>query len=317
VAAGYAGVREPEPPEQRGLRAPARSGAPGHGGAHPAGREIGGYEAADHAGDRIQAVYHGIAGLLGTRPDNVAIVANGTAGFIQALTSFDLERGDVIVTSRSDYTSNQIQYMALARRLGVRIVHAADHPGGGIDPGSVREALRSMPVRLVAVSWIPTHSGLVQDVEGVGEVCEEFGVPSIVDAVQAVGQIPIDVSVLKCDYLVATARKFLRGPRGIAFVYASDPGAGPRRLSALRGHARRPLDGAGRLPGGTHRETVRGLGVPVRPSSSGWGRGGLRPAARRTPLRGAGLRPGGGCGRGWRRRTGYRSSIAEATGARS
>ena len=184
--------------------------------------EIGGYEAADHAGDRIQAVYHGIAGLLGTRPDNVAIVANGTAGFIQALTSFDLERGDVIVTSRSDYTSNQIQYMALARRLGVRIVHAADHPGGGIDPGSVREALRSMPVRLVAVSWIPTHSGLVQDVEGVGEVCEEFGVPFIVDAVQAVGQIPIDVSVLKCDYLVATARKFLRGPRGIGFLYASD-----------------------------------------------------------------------------------------------
>ncbi len=184
--------------------------------------EIGGYEAADEAADRIQAVYGSIAALIGAEARNVAVVGNGTAGFIQALTSFDLERGDVIVTSRSDYTSNQIQYLALARRLGVRVVHAADLPAGGIDPASVRDALRTMPVRLVAVSWIPTHSGLVQDVAGVGEVCEEFGVPFIVDAVQAAGQIPIDIAALRCDYLVGTARKFLRGPRGIGFLYASD-----------------------------------------------------------------------------------------------
>ncbi len=184
--------------------------------------EIGGYEAADAAADRIQAVYGSIAGLIGAQARNVAVVGNGTAGFIQALTSFDLARGDVIVTSRSDYTSNQIQYLALAQRLGVRIVHAAELPEGGIDPASVREALRTLPVRLVAISWIPTHSGLVQEVAGVGAVCEEFGVPFIVDAVQAAGQVPIDVASLKCDYLVGTARKFLRGPRGIGFLYASD-----------------------------------------------------------------------------------------------
>lgn len=184
--------------------------------------EIGGYEAADRAAGAIQAAYGGIARLLGAKPENVAIVGNGTAGFIQALTSFDLERGDAIVTSRSDYTSSQIQYLALAERLGVRIIHAPDRPEGGIDPGAVREILRSTPVRLVAVSWIPTHSGLVQDVQGVGEVCEELGVPFIVDAVQAVGQVPVDVRALRCDYLVGTARKFLRGPRGIGFLYASD-----------------------------------------------------------------------------------------------
>ena len=76
--------------------------------------------------------------------------------------------------------------------------------------------------RLVAVSWIPTNSGLVQDVEAVGVVCEEAGVPYVVDACQAVGQIPIDVARLRCDYLSATARKFMRGPRGIGFMFASD-----------------------------------------------------------------------------------------------
>jgi selenocysteine lyase/cysteine desulfurase len=59
-------------------------------------------------------------------------------------------------------------------------------------------------------------------VAAVGEVCQERGVPYLVDACQAVGQIPIDVGALGCDYLTATARKFLRGPRGIGFMYVSD-----------------------------------------------------------------------------------------------
>src|SRR5919107_4888430 len=152
----------------------------------------------------------------------MAIAANATAGFIQALSSFDFAPGDVIVTTRCDYTSNQIQYLALAKRLGVEIVHADDLPEGGVDPNSVRDIIARRKPRVVAVSWIPTNSGLVQDVEAVGEVCESAGVPYIVDACQAVGQIPIDVARLRCDYLSATARKFMRGPRGIGFLYASD-----------------------------------------------------------------------------------------------
>ena len=93
--------------------------------------------------------------------------------------------------------------------------------------------------RLVHVSWIPTHSGLVQDVAAVGAVCEEAGVPYLVDACQAVGQMPIDVAALKCDYLTATAREFLRGPRGIGFPLRVRPRAAARRSSAVRRHARR------------------------------------------------------------------------------
>ena len=184
--------------------------------------EIGGYEAADAQAEAVERTYAEIATLVNASPRNMAIVANATAGFIQALSSFDFAAGDTIVTSRCDYTSNQIQYLALARRLGVRVLHAADLPEGGIDAASVREIGSRTRPRLVAVSWVPTNSGLVQDVEAVGAVCEELGIPYIVDACQAAGQIPIDVTRLKCDYLSATARKFLRGPRGIGFMYASD-----------------------------------------------------------------------------------------------
>jgi selenocysteine lyase/cysteine desulfurase len=184
--------------------------------------EIGGYEAADARADEIATGYGALAEIIGTRPENIAVVGNATAGFIQALSSFDFAAGDVIVTTRCDYTSNQIQYLALSARLGVEIVHADDLPEGGVDPQSIEEIVRRRRPRLVAVSWIPTNSGLVQDVEGVGAVCEAAGVPYVVDACQAVGQLPIDVARLRCDYLSATARKFMRGPRGIGFMYASD-----------------------------------------------------------------------------------------------
>lgn len=183
---------------------------------------IGGYEAADARESAIAAAYHEIASLINATSRNIGIVANATAGFIQAMSSFDFRRGDVIVTTRSDYTSHQIQFLALSQRLGVEVLHADDLPEGGVDPESVRALAANPNCRLVHVSWVPTHSGLVQDVEAVGVVCETLGVPYLVDACQAVGQIPIDVTSLRCDYLAVTARKFLRGPRGVGFLYASD-----------------------------------------------------------------------------------------------
>jgi selenocysteine lyase/cysteine desulfurase len=184
--------------------------------------KIGGYEASDLESDEVARVYQDLGRLIGANPENIAVTANATAGFIQAVSSFDLEPGDVIVTTRADYTSYQITFLSLADRLGIVVKHAEDLPEGGVDPDSVRDLARDPRCRFVHVSWVPTHSGLIQNAARVGEVCEELDVPYLLDACQAVGQIPIDVAKLKCDYLTATARKFLRGPRGIGFMYASD-----------------------------------------------------------------------------------------------
>ena len=184
--------------------------------------EIGGYEAEAAQQDAISAVYDEIGAVVGAPARNMAVVANATAGFVQSMSAFDLKRGDVIVTSRCDYVSYQITFLSLAKRVGIEIRHAPDLPEGGIDAGAVRAMLRRERVRLVHLSWVPTNSGLVQDVAAVGAVCAEQGVPYVVDACQAVGQIPIDVAAVRCDYLSVTARKFLRGPRGIGFMYVSD-----------------------------------------------------------------------------------------------
>jgi selenocysteine lyase/cysteine desulfurase len=185
-------------------------------------QEIGGYEAADARREDVRHAYAAMGRLLGTEARNIALVQNSTVAFAQAVSAFDFNGGDVILTSRSDYASNQIMYLSLARRRGVEIVRAPDAAEGGIDPDAVQKLIRKRRPSLVALTWIPTNSGLVQPVEAVGRICRNAGVPYLVDACQAVGQLPVDVGALQCDYLSGTARKFLRGPRGLGFLYASD-----------------------------------------------------------------------------------------------
>lgn len=184
--------------------------------------ELGAYEAADAQVEPIRQAYADVAHLLGAHPRNVALVQNSTVAFAQAISAFDLTPGDIIVTSRSDYASNQIMYLSLARRRGVEVVRAPDAPEGGVDPEAVRKLVARRRPALVALTWIPTNSGLVQPVEAVGLICREAGVPYLVDGCQAVGQMPVDVERLHCDYLTAATRKFLRGPRGLGFLYVSD-----------------------------------------------------------------------------------------------
>ena len=185
-------------------------------------QEVGGYEAADARRQEIRGAYAAMGRLLGTQARNIALVQNSTVAFAQAISAFEFKPGDIILTSRSDYASNQIMYLSLAQRRGVEIVRAPDAPEGGIDPDAVRGLIRERRPSLVALTWIPTNSGLVQPVEAIGRICRNAGVPYLVDACQAVGQLPVEVDALQCDYLSGTARKFLRGPRGLGFLYISD-----------------------------------------------------------------------------------------------
>lgn len=182
----------------------------------------GGYEAADAAADAIERAYADVAALIGCAPDRVAFTEHATQSFVAALSSIPFERGDVIATTRHDYVSNQIQYLSLAHRFGVEVVRVPDAPEGGVDLAAMEETIHRRRPRLVAVTQIPTNSGLVQDVAAIGRMCRARDVLYLVDGCQSVGQMEIDVEAMGCDFFSATARKWLRGPRGAGFLYVSD-----------------------------------------------------------------------------------------------
>lgn len=183
---------------------------------------IGGYEAADARREAIEAAYRAVADLVGASSRHIAFTEHATASYVQALSSIPFTRGEVILTTRQDYSSNQIQFLSLHKRLGVDVRHAPDLPDGGVDVDAMAAMIRRDRPRLVSVTHVPTNSGLVQDVAAIGAVCREEDVLYLVDACQSIGQMPVDVETIGCDFLSATARKFLRGPRGAGFLYVSE-----------------------------------------------------------------------------------------------
>lgn len=184
--------------------------------------EIGGYEAADLRAAELADFYTVVARLLGARPRNIAFAASATDAYARALSAVPWRSGDVILTTENDYVSNQIAFLALQKRLGVKVLRAADSTSGGVDVDDLERLVKTRHPVLVAVTHVPTSSGLVQPVEAVGQICRAYGVWYLVDACQSAGQMPLDVAKIGCDFLSATFRKFLRGPRGAGFLYASD-----------------------------------------------------------------------------------------------
>ena len=206
---------------------------------------------------------------------------NSTVAFAQAFAAFDLGPGDVILTSRADYASNQIMYLALARRRGVEVRPRARRARRAASiPRRCASWWRRRRPPLLALTWIPTNSGLVQPAEAIGEICRDAGVPYILDACQAVGQMPVDVSRLHCDYLAGTAAQVPPRPRGAWLPLRLRPGARGRRLPMDRGHARRHLDRPRRLRPHARCAPVRELGVFLRAGAGLRRRGGVRAPGR-------------------------------------
>lgn len=180
--------------------------------------EIGGYEAAEEARERLEGVYDSITRLLNCDWSEVALVENATVAWDMAFYAQSFAPGDRILTAEAEYASNYIAFLQVARKTGAVVEVVPSEATGELSVDAL-ERMIDARVKLIAVTHVPTNGGLVNPAEEIGRVARAHGIPYLLDACQAAGQLPLDVGRLGCDMLSATGRKYLRGPRGTGFLY--------------------------------------------------------------------------------------------------
>ncbi|MEN8239208.1 MAG: aminotransferase class V-fold PLP-dependent enzyme [Actinomycetota bacterium] len=182
----------------------------------------GGYETHRKSGNQIEAVYQSLSDLIGADRPEVALSDNATRAWDVLFYALGLGEGDRIVTTTSEYVSNWAAYLHVRDRDGVIVDVVPDTSDGVVDVEALEQMVQARETALITLNHMPTNGGLVNPAAAVGDVASRYGVPYLLDACQTIGQIPIDVTEIQCDMLTGTSRKYLRGPRGVGFLYVRE-----------------------------------------------------------------------------------------------
>jgi cysteine desulfurase len=161
-----------------------------------------------------------LAEALGARPSEVLFTGGGTESDNLAVKGLFWARRDAdsrrrrIVVSPAEHHAVLDSVEWLAKHDGADVTWLPAEPTGRITPGALHAALGTgEDVALASVMWANNEIGTVSDLAALAEVAHDVGVPLHSDAVQAVGQVPVDFAASGVDALTMTGHK-LGGPMG-------------------------------------------------------------------------------------------------------
>ena len=182
-------------------------------------QQIGGYEAATQAKEKVRNFYAQLAQFLNCKSTEIAFMESATRAWQSALLSLGLKKGDEIITAGNEYAGNYLSLLSIARQLGIEIRTIGLDANGLIKAEKIERYIGSK-TRAILITHIASQRGDIQDIKAIGEIAQTKGACFLVDACQSVGHVPLDLQEIKCDFLFGTGRKYLRGPRGTGFLFA-------------------------------------------------------------------------------------------------
>ncbi len=175
-----------------------------------------------------EAARSAIAALIGASAQDVRLTSSTTEGVNVVVHNLDWQQGDGLVICDLAHPALIVPAQLLEDRRGVAVERVTVPPAA--TQAEVLEAVNAAlgpRTRLVALSHIQ-FSGLRMPVKEIIEAAHRQGVSVLLDGAQTVGQIPVDVDELGCDFYTLSGQKWLMGPQGTGALYIR-----PESLSLL------------------------------------------------------------------------------------
>ena len=160
-----------------------------------------------------------IAGILGARENEIYFTAGGTESdnwALKATCDAYADKGKHIITTRIEHHAilHTCEYL---EKKGFEVTFVNVDENGVVKMDELKAAIRPDTI-LISVMFANNEIGTLQPIKEIGELAHEKGILFHTDAVQAFGQVPINVDELHIDMLSSSAHK-LHGPKGIGFLY--------------------------------------------------------------------------------------------------
>ncbi|MGD7787141.1 cysteine desulfurase [Propionibacteriaceae bacterium Y1700] len=163
-----------------------------------------------------------IATFIGAaRPEEIIFTKNASEALNLCAHSLGagLSEGDEIVISEMEHHSNIVPWQLLAERTGAVLRWFGLTPDGQLDrEAAVRDGLINERTKIVSLTWVSNVLGTVNPITEIAEEAHAVGAVMVVDASQAVPQMPTDVATLGADLVAFTGHKMV-GPTGLGVLW--------------------------------------------------------------------------------------------------
>jgi selenocysteine lyase/cysteine desulfurase len=159
-----------------------------------------------------------VARLIGAEPGEVALTPNTSYGINMAAQTLPLAAGDEVLVPDGEFPANMYPWLLLRDR-GIRVEPIPRTAVGWPDEDRLFARLAEPRVRAVAISWVQFASGYRVDLPRLSAACRERGVWLVLDAIQGIGQLPLDLRATPVDVVACGGQKWLLSPWGSGFLY--------------------------------------------------------------------------------------------------
>ncbi|KES19320.1 cysteine desulfurase [Gilliamella apicola] len=200
------------------------------------------------AEEAVDIARNQIADLIGADSREIVFTSGATEAdnlAIKGAAHFNKAKGKHIITCKTEHKA-VLDTCRQLEREGYEVTYLAPESNGILDLDKLAAAMRS-DTTVVSIMHVNNETGVIQDIEKIGEMCRERGIVFHVDATQSVGKLPIDLSKLKVDLMSFSGHK-IYGPKGIGGLYV-------RRKPRVRIEAQ--------MHGGGHERGMRSGTLPV------------------------------------------------------